>query len=168
MNTDLGSTLIGALIIVICTIPFIIMGKSRNKKAKQLLNSLHNNASQHNCQITQHEVFGDFAIGMDKEHNALFFARRLKDSEEKQFVDLSKIKNCEIINSGRTIRTKNGNKNGTHTIIDRLELGFTPIVKNEPEIKWEFFNADINYQPNGELIAMRQWSKNINEQLMHS
>ena len=165
MNMDLGSAIVGAIIITICMLPFIMIGRSRKKKEKQFIQALQNNANKHNCQINQQEVFGTFAIGMDEEHNTLFFSRSAKEKEEEQFVDLSNIKKCEVINTGRTFRNKNGNKNGTKTIIDKLELGFIPKAKDQPEIKWEFFNADISYQINGELHAMQKWATNINNLL---
>ncbi|MBD1263047.1 hypothetical protein HZY62_20820 [Maribacter polysiphoniae] len=161
MNLDLGSVIVGAIILIVCILPFILIGRSRKKREKHFLQSLSNIANQHNCQINQHEIFGTFAIGMDKVHNAVFFCRQFKDEMIEQYVDLTKIKNCKVINTGRTLKSKDGQKKVT----DKLELGFSPSVKDKPEVKWEFFNADINFQPNGELLSMENWSKTINNRI---
>ena len=37
MNMDLGSAIVGAIIITICILPFIMIGRSRKKKEKQFI-----------------------------------------------------------------------------------------------------------------------------------
>jgi len=163
MEMDLGSAIIGAVAIIICALPFVMMSRSRKKREKAFLQSLSKIATQNNCQINQHEIFGNFAIGIDETKNFVFFFRQVKDNEIEQLVDLSEIQSCKVINTSRNFKNKDGNQK----VIDKLELSFTPTAKNKPEIKMEFFNADVNIQLYGELQSIEKWSKLINDRLKH-
>ncbi|HET6245272.1 MAG: hypothetical protein H0V01_02025 [Bacteroidetes bacterium] len=137
---DLGSAIIGAILIAICIVPFILMSRGRKKREKQILQSLTDIAVQHNCQISQHEFCGDFVIGIDEAKNFVFFHKQRKDRVIEQFIDLAKIQNCKVINSNQTITNKDGN----YKVIDKLELSFIPIAKEKTEITLEFFNSDVS------------------------
>ncbi len=56
-------------------------------------------------------------------------------------------------------------KDGNQKMIDRLELCFISKAKDKPEIKLEFFNADVHPQLYGELQTVEKWSKLINGRL---
>lgn len=161
---DLGSTIVGAIIIIICIVPFILMSQSIKKRKRQMLQSLTKIATQHYCQITQYEFCGDFIIGIDKIKNFVFFYKKLKDKEVEQFIDLDNIQNCKVINLNRTITNKDGN----HKVIDKLALDFIPISKDKTEITLEFFNSDVSIQFSGELQSIEKWSKLINDQLKYN
>lgn len=158
---DLGSISIGAILLAICIVPFILMSRGRNKIKKQLLQSLNGTAKQHNCQISQYEFCGDYLIGIDEVKNVAFFHKHSKDSVIEQFVDLANFKNCKIINLSRLITNKEGN----YKIIDKLKLSLMPILNNNPEMILEFFNSDINAQLYDELQSIEKWSRIINERL---
>jgi len=158
---DLGSTIIGAILIAISIVPIILMGKNRKKREKKALQSLIKIANQQNCIISKHENCSDFVIGMDEIKNVVFFYKNINDKELEQVVDLNVIQNCKVINTSRTIKNKDGNQK----VIDRLELSFIPTNKNEPGIKMEFFNSNISTQLDGELQSIEKWSKHINDRL---
>jgi len=160
MEMDLGSAIIGAIVIVISALPVILMNRSIKKRKKVLLQSIKEMATQNNCHINQHEIFGSFAIGIDDSKNFVFFYRQTKEKEIKQFVDLGEVQSCKVINTSRTLKRKEGNQK----VIDKLELSFIPAM-NKPEIKLEFFNADVNAQLYGELQSIEKWSKLINDRL---
>lgn len=125
------------------------------------MQSLSKIATQHDCQINQYEIFGSFAIGLDKIKNFVFFYKQIKDKVEEHTICLGEIQSCKILNISRSLKTKSGSQN----VIDRLELSFIPIAENKPEIKLEFFNTDISVQLNGELQSIEKWSKLINDRL---
>ena len=162
MEMDLGSAIIGAVAIMICILPFIMMSNSRKKREKLFLQALSRIAAQNNCQIGYHEIFGNFAIGFDSSKNFVFFYKQTKDNKQEQSVDLEGIQNCKVINVSRTFKSKEE----SHQVIDRLELCFTPMLKNKSEIKLEFFNADLNLQLYDELKAIENWSKMIKDRLL--
>lgn len=158
---DFVSATIGVILLAICILPFILMSRGRSVKEKQMLQSLRGIAKQHNCQINQHEFCGDFVIGMDETKKFVFFTKLAKEKVIEQFIDLNCIMNCKIINSSRLI----SNKLEKQRIIDKLELSFAPIVRNKPEVVFEFYNSDINVQLHGELQSIEKWLKLINEKL---
>jgi hypothetical protein len=161
MEMDLGSTIIGVVIIIICALPFIMINRSRKKREKQFLQSLSKIAAYNNCKIDQHEIFGYFSIGIDETKKNVFFSRQTKDKMEEQSIDLNEIQNCKVINTSRTFKNNNGNQR----VIDKLELSFIPTAKNTSEITLEFFNADESLQYSGELQSIEKWSELINSQL---
>ncbi len=158
---DLGSTIIGAIAIIICAFPFIMMSRSRKKREKKFLQSLLKITSQNDCQINRHEISDNFAIGMDEPKNFVFFYRQIKGQEVAHSIDLGEIQSCKVINTNRTIKRKEGDQK----VIDRLELCFIPKVRDKPEVKLEFFNAELSPQLFGELQSVEKWSKLINDQL---
>lgn len=161
MNIDTGSAIVGAIIITLCVLPFIIIQRTQMNKKKQILLSLFKIGEQHQCQITEYEALGDFAIGIDSSKDFVCFYKNGKDQVTEQFVNLNGIKNCKVITANKTFR----NKAGIQHEIEKLELGFSPIARNEPEIKMEFFNSDHNMQLRGELQSIEKWVTLINQRL---
>ncbi|MBZ9651820.1 hypothetical protein [Psychroflexus montanilacus] len=163
MEINLGSIIIGAIIITICILPIVMLRRSRKKRESVLLQSLSEIATQNNCQINQYEILGSLAIGIDKTQNFVFFYRQIENNETKEFVNLDEIQSCNVINTGKSLNNKNENQKE----IDRLELSFIPTSINKSEIKMEFFNSDINVQLYGELQLIEKWSIIINDRLKH-
>jgi len=157
----LENTIIGAIIIAICIVPFIIMSKNRKKRERKSLQALISTASKHNCNISMHEICGDFIIGIDEPHKNVFFVKQMKDNLIEQHVNLADIQNCRIKNTARTISDKNGNFN----VVDKLELSFVPLLKNNKEISLEFYNADNGMLIVGELQSVEKWAKLINNSM---
>lgn len=158
---DLGSAIFGAISIMLCVLPFVIMNRKKKKKEKRIFRFLSEIAVQKNCQIDQYEVFGQLAIGIDEKRKFAFFYKQTKNGAEEHSVDLGDVQRCKVIKTTRTVRNKEAN----HYIIDRLELSFVPSARNEPEIKWEFFNSDISIRVSGELQLIEKWSLLINGHL---
>ena len=155
---DPVSIIIGIFFLALFIVPFIIMSRKGKKSEKQLLQTLAGIAEQHKCQLSQHEISGDFGIGLDEMKNFVFFCTNTTGQEIRQAIDLTGIQHCRLIKASRTI---NG-KEGKHEVIERLELGFVPIAKDRPEIRLEFFNAEAGRQLNGELQSIEKWLTRIN------
>lgn len=158
---DLVNVIIGAIFVAICIVPFILVSLSRKNREKQILQSLSNIASKHNCKINQSEICGDFIIGIDETKKIVFFLKKMKDTVIEQFIDLADIQNCKINNTTRTVITNDNNYN----LIEKLELSFIPISKNKTGIILEFFNTDFASQLCGELQTVEKWNKLINDHL---
>jgi len=162
MEIDLGTIIIGFIALMICTLPFIIMRRNRKKREKALLESLSEIASHNNCQIDQHEVFSNSIIGLDEKRDCVFFYSKSEDSEVKEFIDLSDIQRCSVINTNRTLKSAGGDQT---TIIDKLELSFIPSKNSKSEIQLTFFDAALDPQLAGEFQSIQTWSKEINKRL---
>ena len=152
---DLGITIIGTICVALCAIPFIITNRTRAKKKKELLLALRNVAEQHQGKVTEYEICGNYAIGVDKVKNTVSFVSSKDDVLESQFADLTTIRNCEIVKNTRL----NANKS---EVIDQLSLKLSTANTNESNIILEFYNAQVSFQFSGEIASIEKWNKLIN------
>jgi hypothetical protein len=161
MEMDWGTALVGLIMILICIIPFVIMYYNRVKKENRMLHSLNEIAQQHNCKIGQHEFCGDYVIGIDENRNFVFFFKQKKEEAISQFIDLSEIQTCQMVKKTRNVKNDIGNL----SIIERVELSFTPTNKNKGETRFELYDEEIHMQLSGELQFVDKWTKQINDRL---
>lgn len=157
---DQGSAIVGAILIAICIVPFILMSRGSRKKKKRMLQALTESAKQHNGQLSQHEFCGDFVIGFAEDINSVFFIKQKNEEAISQVADLSKIQSCQAVKRTRTIKNKGGNVR----ITERVELNFIPKDKSKDEINFELYTEE-NMQLSGELQLVDEWSKQINDRL---
>lgn len=156
---ELGSALIGAIFLLLCMLPFVMMSRSRKRREKMMLQSLSKIALDNNCQTSEHELFAHLAIGLDHTRPAVMFYRKIKENTSEQFVDLREIQSCKVFNTSRTVKTPSGERN----VVDKLELGLIPIEKNKKEVRLKFFDSEENSQLFGELQSIQKWSKQLGE-----
>lgn len=156
-----GTLIVGAIILAACILPFILMIRSRKKKEKQLLLSLTAIANNHNCKISLHELFVEFAIGLDEKANQLFFFRKTKEYETAQHINLAEVKFCKVINSGHTI----DNNDENNKTIDKLELQFSFLDKKKPDEFLVFYNSEENTHLSGEILTINKWVIILNDRL---
>lgn len=152
---DLASALIGVIAFALFIVPIVIINRGQKKRKENMVQSLHKIALEHNSQITDHEVCGDFAIGMDPSNKMVFFFKKTRDQETAQFVDLKTIEKSTVMNSSRAFNNQK--------LVDRLELRFLPMTKEKTTVDFLFYDAEVNMQMNGQLLSAEQWSKRINE-----
>lgn len=160
LKMDLGSTIIGAILLAIFIVPIILMNGNRKKRERKALQSLITIANQQNCMISKHEICSDFVIGIDETKNFVFFFKQKAEETISQYVDLSEIKISQAVKSTRTIKNKNRNTE----ITKRVKLSFIPKNKGKAETIFELYNEE-NTELNGELQLADKWSKQINDRL---
>jgi hypothetical protein len=158
---DMGSIITGVVIIAICIIPFVLLGGGGKKRKKQLLQALSNIAEKQNSKITQHDICGEFAIGLDETTNILFFYKKVKEKETAQYVLLSNIQSCKAVTTNRTSK----DKGVSHSAVAKFELVLTPVDKNNTDIRLELYNAEDSMQLSGELKMMQKWEQTVNGRL---
>lgn len=156
---DLGTAITGIICVGICASPFVLTGISKKKHEKEFLTTLKNIATKHNSVITQHEICGNYAIGIDNNNKTLAFVTKIENNFKEQFVDLTSVIDCKIANISRS--TKSGK------IIQKLYLQLTHSEWLKQEDILEFYNADTSYQLSGEIESIEQWNKTINKLLTH-
>ena len=157
---DLGNIILGAIILAVCIGPLVIMYYRSVNQDNKMLQSLNEIAKQHNCNINQHEICNNFAIGLDENNNYAFFFKQIDEDSISQYVNLSEIKDCKAVK--RTSFTKIKDEN--ITFFERIELKFVPSNKSKAEISFELYTPE-NRQLNGELQLVDRWSTQINEHL---
>ena len=151
---NLGTIIIGIICIALCAMPFILTSINKKKKQKKILNTLNDLAKRNNSTIIQHEICAYYAIGIDESKKTVSFILNNGDTTEEQFINLSKIKSCDIVNIKKPVNKKNE--------LSRLYLKLNPIDKNETHHNLEFFNTDVNYQIHNEIQSIENWNTTIN------
>ncbi|KAA5549561.1 hypothetical protein [Adhaeribacter rhizoryzae] len=156
---DLGTTITGIVVILLCIIPIVLMRINNSKKEKNLLQGLLNLAESKNCQITRHDLWDNSLIGIDDNKNKVFFIRKVKDAETTRQVVLAEIQKCQVIDTSRTV----SNKDGNHKVTDQVALALTYHDKSKQATALEFFNVDHDsLMLKGELLLAEKWSGIIN------
>ena len=159
---ELRTTIVTLVILIICIAPFIWMSKVNKNKGKRLLQLLSGLAGKNNTSIAQHDIWHHTAIGTDEATRMIFFAKKGKDADMLQQIDIGDIQRCRVINTSRTVRHNNGNVN----VIDKLELGFQYHDKNKPETVLEFYDAYADHATlSVELHLAEKWCKLVNEKI---
>ena len=118
------------------------------------MSSLRDIASKLNCQITEHEIFGHYAIGVDANKKFVFFISKSGEVLNQQYADLSTIKTCEIANIGKSYARK-------EKITERLLLNLFSKKANEADTVFEFYDVETNFQLSGEFQSIEKWNKTI-------
>jgi hypothetical protein len=156
---DTGTAIIGAIILIICIAPFVIIYFKRVQREKKVLQSLTEVAKQHNCSINKHEFCGDFVLGIDESRRWVFFLKQKEGGAIMQHIDLSEI------GSSKVIRKLHSNKNGHSSTgsIERIDLGFITNSKIKSEKRFELYDDEVNMHLTGELQFAEKWSGMINE-----
>lgn len=158
---DQGTALVGLIIILLCAIPFVLMGLASRNKKKKILNGLMETAVRNHCNISRFELKNNFAIGIDDEAAMAFFKRNSKDSDVSQEVNLSEVQRCRVYNSTRTTGSK-----GAANVVDRLELLFAFQDKTKGDASFEIFNTNHgSLTLTGELQLAEKWAKIFNEKI---
>lgn len=155
-----GTLIVGAIILAACILPFVLMIRSRKKKEKQLLRSLTGIANNLNFKITMHELFEEFAIGLDENANQLFFFRKIKENEIAQQINLTEVKYCKVIKTGHSIENSGGNNT-----IDKLELKFSFLDKKNHDVFLVFYDSEENTQLSEEILTIEKWDRILNDRL---
>jgi len=159
---ELRTTIVTLIILIICIAPFILMSRVNKNKGKRFLQLLSGLAGKNNTSIARHDIWHHKAIGINEAGSMIFFAKKGKESDLLQEVNIADIQRCRVINTSRTVRHNNGNIN----VIDKLELGFQYFDKNKGESVLEFYDAYADHATlSVELHLAEKWCKLVNEKI---
>ncbi len=157
MNT--GTIIIGIVIIALCVLPFVWMTWARINREKKLFAELAQFAAGYQGAITQQEFGRGFVMGVDENALAVYFLKKHKDGPaDLKYINIREMQACKVINTSRNVKHADGIFNTT----EKLELGFTPLDKNQPMITLEFYNEADKMQLAGELQMAEKWARIIN------
>lgn len=151
---DLGTTIIGVILVLICIIPIVIINSNRKKKDRLTVKALYEYAENNLCKIDYHDMWLNAAIGIDKDNKTLFFLKGNHKEHAIKKVDLQQIRACNVLPLDGMDKAER---------IDKLELALFPQSKNEPTILLEVYNSDISFQLANELMIARKWDRLINQ-----
>ncbi|HSK12303.1 MAG TPA: hypothetical protein VK907_03760 [Phnomibacter sp.] len=160
---ELGSTITGAILLVLCIAPFVIIYYKSKQKEKNSLQALKTYARQHDGTIGHHEFCGNFLLGMDHTGKFVYFSRQDNGERIFQHIGLSAISTCQAVKKKRSV---DGRKDGME-IIERVELCFIPLKKENSTQRFELYTEAMNRQADGEWQLVDRWVHLINERLAH-
>jgi len=161
---ELGTIIISVIFLALAFSPVLLMRQSRKKLEKAMLQSLAQVATRHKGSLSKHEFFGNFAIGIDESNHMVFYVKQDRDKLEEAVVNLADMQDCKVSNISKTIKSKGDSE--SYTVVDRLDLSFTPREKSKPEIKLAFYASAGSNQLNGELKSVEEWSKIVKDQMI--
>ena len=155
MNIEI--TIIGAILVALCAMPFVYFDMSRKNKEKKVVQALKDFASQHQSTITSHEVSGELIIGLDDTTKTLFMSKHFEGQVTNKVLQLSDVTGCAV--------EKHYKSYGNQQVIDQLGIRFITKKRNASEVYWELFNSNETYQLSGELQLAEAWVGKIKSQL---
>lgn len=159
---ELGTTIVGVLILLACMVPFIVVSISSKLRNKKKLQELISYAQEHKYEITTHELWGESAIGMDNNHSTLFFISKEQETKVFQQLNLLEIESCKINTISNNMRSKSSN----YTVIEKIELILPYKQQHKGQVSLIFYSAaNHNLTVAGELAIAAKWNTLINEKI---
>ena len=156
---ELGTIIIGLIIIALCAAPFIFMARGRKRKQKELLNKLKSIAQSNNTDIGNFDFGPGFVVGLSSAKNYILFYKKKSEQDIEKCIPVDNLRKCEVKETKQRIRSKKG----TEGIIDKLELVLYPKDQSAAPNSFEFYNSDDFLQLNGELQLAKKWSGIVKE-----
>lgn len=153
---DLGTTIIGAVLVIICAIPFVLVKKGGKTQKKQALQKLKTLAEQNNDGLGEYDVYNNMAIALNVLKTAVLFYKEADEVAEAYYLKLNDIKQCKVDAIYKPSKIKT-NKN--ENIAEKLVLCF--YLKNGDLINLEFYNVEKTLQITWEHFALEKWQKLI-------
>ena len=157
---DLGMIILGAIMAIVCALPFMAVTISRNRVTKNVKKRLNELAAENNGSLTRMEVHGKMALAMDEKAQRLFFVKQHTDQVEKVVVDLSRMSQCRLEKQSRTVTSDRGK----YLLIESVLLRLVPNTRTE-EVKVTVFDIETDLSLNGELQFAERWAGIIDEHL---
>jgi len=156
------TTIITTGIILFCIVLFVLQSRNKKQKEAQFLQPLFELAEKNNCKISKYERLNNSFIGIDEVANIVFVVNNVNSIESSQQIDLADILKCRVIESSRTVSTKEG----SIKVVDKIELALVNPDKNKPDTKVEFYNAEYDRLTlTGEIQLSEKWCKILNDKI---
>ena len=157
MNSS--TLLIGLILALIFIVPVMFLVRASSNAKKKYLKDLFNLAKNNNCSISEHDHWNNTVIGIDKDHRNLFYINKTTNNESTVTIDLSEVKQCQVVN-----KSKNTGKKANYTpVTERLGLIFNYLGKDKPDTWLDFYNSDFDSSvPDREFKLVEKWSDIVN------
>lgn len=156
---NISTLIIGLILALIFLVPVIFLARASARAKKKYLKDLFTLAQANNCSIAEHDHWNNSAIGIDKDHRNLFYINRRTNNEHTLVIDLSEVKQCQVVN-----KSKNAGKKANYTpVVERLGLVLSYLSKDKPETWLDFFNSDFDSTiPEKEFKLAEKWEGIVN------
>ncbi len=159
---ELGTALVGIIVALICIVPFVVLNIKKKKREKEILQSLYSLATEHNCNISDYDVWNHSSIGIDDHNQYLFYTRMIKNNLETHSIKLSEVQRSSVSKINRTVKTEDS----SFEIIDRVELVLSLQYNNVADEVLELYNASYDKPTvTFELELADKWCNLINKRI---
>ena len=160
---DSVTIVIGAVLLLLCVVFYVLNINSKKKKERQMLQILEGVAGSADCRISKYDILNHAIIGFDESSKSVLVSRNVAGEESSQIINLGEIQRCRVAELRRSV----GTKEGTIKAFDRIDLVFVNKNKNKPDVSVEFYNATIDRLTlAGELQLADKWCKIVTEQIV--
>lgn len=140
---DTGTLFIGLICFALCLAPFVLLGRKRKQKEKEICRNFYAFAGEHQSAITKEEILKSCMIGIDENKKTLFFIRNSGGQWEKQQLKLQDIRRCELVKV---------NASGAFTSIELVLM-----TKNQDKVGLVFFREEEDGELGLELMSATKW-----------
>ncbi|MBT8384740.1 MAG: hypothetical protein KJO83_03410 [Bacteroidia bacterium] len=138
----------------------ILLGIRGTKKTEKKLKNL---SEKYKMSFTSEEIWNDNFIGINEQDSVLLFIQ-LTDSEPVySIINLDEIASCRLVDTTKYFME---GKNKI-SLLEKIDLELTSIYNKEHK-SLNFFNIDINYNQNLELMRARKWEAIIKKNIHRS
>ncbi|OBX21096.1 MULTISPECIES: hypothetical protein [Bizionia] len=158
---DLNTIIIGLVITTVIIVPLVYIQMSQNIQKKKAKNKFIADAKSKNVHVSEMDFWGTFyAVALDASENKLVYSKKTDEETVWITADLSRVTDCYIHKTDRTIKNKTTNKIET----DRIDLVLR--TKGQEDYILEFFNVDVNFEITKEKVLLEKWQALISKQLV--
>lgn len=155
---DLPTLSIGLGLVALTILPMLYFYLAQKKRRAAFLNSFLFRAQQQQVQVTQHDVWGNYAaIGLDSQANKIYYLKKKDTQEQQAVINLAEVEKCSVTHLKRV--------QNEDQVIDKLELCFTFRTAKSSDITLEFYSKDEAMTLNGELQLVEKWKGLITARL---
>lgn len=160
---DSKMIIIDALLILLCIVPFIVLGMKKRNKKQLLFSKINTLAANGQHRITQHDKWDNTAIGIDQQASILFFYRKKGEHEKTEIIKLSDIQSCKIVETSRSV----GSKGNSVKVIETLDLELKSKLKDKKMYMLEFYNNEESSILGDELEKIEKWKDLVQQHINH-
>ena len=105
--------------------------------------------------LSEYEICGNFAIGIDENSRYVFFSKTLQDEMTAQSTTLNEISLCKLNSASRVL--EEGEK-----VIDRIELVMQQRIPGQTPVSLCLYNSEYDSLTlKGELQVAMKWDQTI-------
>ncbi len=160
-----GTIIVTLVFFAVILIPLGLLSYNKKRKKDKFLKQFMQSAESEGFSLTKSEVCCNMAIGVDEAKKHMIFSKQNDDEIASENYDLTQFKSCELLKYNRNT----GDKSSGLNIIYKIELALISPQKNNPSVKIELFNAEMeNSTLTNELKFGEKWETILNDILKSS
>ena len=148
--------IVGFVLVLIVALPYVLIKLHKQKRKKYMIDLLQAAVAEKQAKISNFEVCGKLAIGIDEDAGLLFLVRVEDDGTHNTYVqDICKVKNAEHI---VTYRKRRGEQ-----VVNQILIRFQLKDKQQTFIEWMIYSREEDLELYDELAFTQKWVKSVND-----